>query len=73
MARVRRVRVLIYEGPEEWVRLSSESENRFVKGRNVLTFRSPEHLPYEPRPQVEVPIPDKVITEYLTEMETIDG
>jgi len=71
MARVRRVRVLIYEGPEEWVQASSESEGRYVKGRLVVATRTPEHQPYEVRPQVEIPIPDKIITEYLTEAEVI--
>jgi hypothetical protein len=69
--RVRRVRVLIYEGPQDWVVNTTDSENRFVKGRNVVSTRAPEHEPWEVRPTVETPIADKIITEYLTEVEVI--
>ena len=71
MARVRRVRVLIYEGPEEWVERTTEAEARYVKGTVVVSTKAPEHLPYEARPISEAPIPNCTITEFLTGMERI--
>jgi hypothetical protein len=75
MARARRVRVLICEGPYEWVEKTTENEGRYVNGKRVLSVSRPtnpypftEPIILEPAP---IPVPDMVITEYLTEMEVI--
>jgi hypothetical protein len=71
MARARRVRVLIYEGPEEWVTATTESASRYVGGKRVISYSAPEHLPYDVRPVNELPTPNCTITEHLSEMEKI--
>lgn len=70
MYRVRRVRVLIYEGPAEWVQATTENPNRYVNGRRVLSQvkRPPSANFGEIVPIPEPPLEDNmVITEYLTD------
>jgi hypothetical protein len=71
MSRARRIRVLIYEGPEDWVNLCTENKDRYVKGRRVVEKWTPKNQPFDVQPLMEIPVPYKTITEYLTELEII--
>jgi hypothetical protein len=66
MAQIRVVRTLIYEGPEDWVRSTINSEGRYVKGKKVLsksTTSVPDAPPIEP--WLRSPVVDMTITEYI--------
>lgn len=74
----RRVRVLIYEGPYDWVMMSSESGNRFVKGRTVVQWKDAD-LPPVPFGEsvltADIPkVAFKSIEEHLCDIEEVrDG
>lgn len=74
--RYRRVRVLIYEGPYDWVQMSSESDNRFVRGRKVVSYREAPEAPFgEPVVVGQLlRVPDRSIEEHLCSIEEVgDG
>jgi hypothetical protein len=70
MGRVRRVRVLIYEGPKEWVETCTENKLRYVNGRREVSTRFERDEHGEPVANACV-VTDKVITEHLSPIEAL--
>lgn len=72
MRRVRQVRVLIYEGPEDWVEASVSSDRRYVKGRIVVAQKVKEPAAFgDPMPVSAVYVEDKIIEEHIAPAEEI--